>query len=625
MAPILVARLGFCSQQACAFSDDLHLVVEIDEVELDTSKAIAISYTWGEFDRRPVDLGHIAHRSNEPVQMELGQEWEIPDLILTLAMIAIENGEEYGKEHAAIWIDQLCIPQTDEQIRQALAKIPLIYQTLDVVALMPGSRCACLGDDETCYGDKEVWKCLNALGLCSYFNRQWPRQELLYSQSIRVVRTSTKQLPCMTEYEESPDLPYVRLQLARHKAILTDKTDLFVRLSADQLLFVANMNASMKECGLTRDDGYRFLAGQLITKPCRPQGVAQRLRNFIGNLESLSYSNRKATNPRDYVISAWVDCPDYEVPRKFKAMSLAELMDDALRQLEHNHGVTLPTSAVGGLFSECSGGRSAIWDPTTYFNHMEFRSSNQIYSVIREGNQVIPVGPRGEIPICVPWSSNVPLSRLAKGYHEVFGSLDAAAVAKALEPVFDNLSTKVFANMAGRYSELGQEVWDPNDTNRIDNVTYMGYLHVQAAMKRPSLIPPTSIYGPHGQRRPNHRPPPPWLDHYTSVYMLVALCLGLDFDICHSHNLKLMVLLDKFPCIGLVREIPESTQHVITVCTGLPKTGTHLKEQGDLFYEAVKEESSEGQRYRVFGVWVPFGFNVPYIPGAVIGSNAALS
>jgi hypothetical protein len=51
------------------------LAVQVEEVELEKSKAIAISYTWGEFERRYVDIGHVSQRSNNPVRMELGHEW----------------------------------------------------------------------------------------------------------------------------------------------------------------------------------------------------------------------------------------------------------------------------------------------------------------------------------------------------------------------------------------------------------------------------------------------------------------------------------------------------------------------------------------------------------------------
>jgi Heterokaryon incompatibility protein (HET) len=42
--------------------------------------------------------------------------------IMRLAMICRKNGKEHGQEHAGLWIDQLCIPQTDDEIKATLAK-----------------------------------------------------------------------------------------------------------------------------------------------------------------------------------------------------------------------------------------------------------------------------------------------------------------------------------------------------------------------------------------------------------------------------------------------------------------------------------------------------------------------
>jgi hypothetical protein len=59
--------------------------------------------TGGEFDRRDVFIGHDAQGT--PVSMNLGQEWDVQDTIVRLAMLCMENGQEYGPEHAGLWID----------------------------------------------------------------------------------------------------------------------------------------------------------------------------------------------------------------------------------------------------------------------------------------------------------------------------------------------------------------------------------------------------------------------------------------------------------------------------------------------------------------------------------------
>lgn len=41
-----------------------------------------------------------------------------------------------------------------------------------------------------------VQKCANVFGLCSYFDRLWTRQELLYGRSVRVARTASEEIGC---------------------------------------------------------------------------------------------------------------------------------------------------------------------------------------------------------------------------------------------------------------------------------------------------------------------------------------------------------------------------------------------------------------------------------------------
>ncbi|KAL8858826.1 MAG: hypothetical protein Q9178_004743 [Gyalolechia marmorata] len=68
--------------------------------------------------------------------MQLGTEWNTEEFTNRLALLAFEHG--------ACWIDQLCIPQKDAEIRKALASIPTIYRTFDVIVLMPGAPCNCV-------------------------------------------------------------------------------------------------------------------------------------------------------------------------------------------------------------------------------------------------------------------------------------------------------------------------------------------------------------------------------------------------------------------------------------------------------------------------------------------------
>jgi hypothetical protein len=162
---------------------------------------------WGEFDRADICLGHRANRPEERIIMNLGSEWVFPEFSQRLAELSDHCG--------ALWIDQLCIPQSDDQIKATIAKIPVIYSTFEVVALLPGTLCRCLprmlGDDllqedlsdavESGVDDDAIrqcaMECFNATGFSSWQNRLWTRHELLYPKRIRVVWNITKNLPCV--------------------------------------------------------------------------------------------------------------------------------------------------------------------------------------------------------------------------------------------------------------------------------------------------------------------------------------------------------------------------------------------------------------------------------------------
>ena len=144
--------------------------------------------------------------------MELGQEWDITELVLALQELCIESG------NIPIWIDQLCIAQQkQDEVRSTLARIPDIYRTLDVVALVPGGNCECKVNalavlehsgmtidkptpldmiDMSEYRDTAL-PCFNSLAIHSWFTRLWTRQEFMYALRIRLRWTSGETFPCV--------------------------------------------------------------------------------------------------------------------------------------------------------------------------------------------------------------------------------------------------------------------------------------------------------------------------------------------------------------------------------------------------------------------------------------------
>ena len=79
--------------------------------------------------------------------------------------------------------------------------------------------------------------------------------------------------------------------------------------------------------------------------------VLSRAREFILSITGLSYTARRASKSRDYVLSVWANCPSYQIPEGHHSMSAGKLLQDAFAQLEHCTGFALRTYAPSALFS----------------------------------------------------------------------------------------------------------------------------------------------------------------------------------------------------------------------------------------------------------------------------------
>ncbi|KFY53031.1 hypothetical protein V496_07968 [Pseudogymnoascus sp. VKM F-4515 (FW-2607)] len=210
-----IAKFVFCSADSCPLRsiERTHLLVSKSQIDLVKEKdaAVALSYTWGQFEHTKRLIGHSV--DGEPVFLILGAEWDTVDITSCLVRLSLE--------HAGCWIDQLCMPQKEEEVRTALASIPLIYRSLDVVVLLPGAPCKCLQeslemiqvakqfgteeDFKSAHGavQTRIFRCLNFVPSCSWFTRLWTRQEMLYSKHISVAWTGAGDSLC-AEAEEAP-------------------------------------------------------------------------------------------------------------------------------------------------------------------------------------------------------------------------------------------------------------------------------------------------------------------------------------------------------------------------------------------------------------------------------------
>ncbi|EPS35100.1 hypothetical protein H072_11592 [Dactylellina haptotyla CBS 200.50] len=205
-----------------------HISICISHARIQTPGLVAVSYTWGEFNRRDVIVGHHEGSPDKIVKLNLGTEWNTFGLVRRLAEICGTDG--------AIWMDQICLPQKEEQIQETLAKIPDIYRALEVAIIMPGSPCLCLNvdfdvprevqdggemkemvakcralkqqkssDEEQYRGSQpdnyvllgETQCCENYIGMSSYFNRIWTKQEFDYATRVRLIWDTDKPAECI--------------------------------------------------------------------------------------------------------------------------------------------------------------------------------------------------------------------------------------------------------------------------------------------------------------------------------------------------------------------------------------------------------------------------------------------
>jgi hypothetical protein len=98
-----VAKLLFCHDEDCVYGPDLHLRVEFEDIELEKSSAIAISYTWGEFDREGEFIGHDTESNpllDESAQ--LGQDNKLLFLLLASIDIGCRPGLDFTV-HASMY------------------------------------------------------------------------------------------------------------------------------------------------------------------------------------------------------------------------------------------------------------------------------------------------------------------------------------------------------------------------------------------------------------------------------------------------------------------------------------------------------------------------------------------
>lgn len=639
-----IAKLQFCHDADCQLVPDLHLLIEVNEVALSQDVGVAISYTWGEFNRTKTAIGH--DQNSNVMSLELGAEWDLQDFIVSL--------EDLSRQYQGCWIDQLCIPQQEKQIIATLASIPTIYRTLDVVALMPGSVCACYDEivkkralysatELTTRGQvRQQWmtdiyslssQCVSAFGIHSYFDRVWTRQELMYSRRFKVAWTNNQISACVKSVKDAPLLgTFAQLSFQQIVAEGRPPEGAMQLLRTEAAFFFSKgLTAVAEYANLEDATGYNgpealaiwvdVVGGQMIeSRVPHPEAcsVQENLTRFLYQMGRLGLSSRKATQPRDYVLSVWVDCPGYRVPENLSSRDPAELLQDALTQMMDNHQVTIASTAPGSLFGNSAAG--PLWSTAESFQGGVVKNAGHIYGSLVSPFTPVPVDKARQLPLQLLPGFSLPVSSRAVDYEQAVRGRPIVAIFELLKTVvghwpFLSIERVVQKNLASVALATALQALEPNGFN-LELLFYGGI--TDSAMSK---------FGQPGKERSWGGMP--MVDHHKVAYSLVADALGLTVEGCKRNHLKLVLSEEVPPCIGLIKAgMNASLAHLtsqqrlklndgkmLTVCLqrGYRSAGCHLIEA---------QRVGESNKYETVGIWVPTGCTPFHDIGAIVGSEA---
>ena len=683
------ALVAKCASWSCSIVAGAHLAITVVPTELKHSNAVAISYAWGEFDRRDVCIGHHLGQPSQLLSLNLGQEWDVPELLQRLVELSLK--------HNGVWIDQLCIPQNPADIRLNLAEIPAIYSTLNVIALLSGSPpCRCFRDkvreqqttnsnaplsdineveqeivdednfqippitweDILIYGP--LIECKNAIGLCSWLDRIWTRQEFSYSKHINILWTSVAERSCLKDKRHQPiivdDLnPFTRLALTKALAGAGCQISQLYRPPSDEDLelvthtgvnemagdFFKSGTAAVDQYTRTEDPALTFAIFLLGEPLFSGHTVEDPLYRFLVNLEELATSRRAATNPRDFVLSVWCDCPGYSIPKDYRVTSPFDLLENAIKQLEQNHSMTLITTCPSGLLSDA--GLSASWRSPAPLPSRALAKARDMYSafVAVDDAFVLPLR-GGAVPLTMLSQSPGSVSRRAGAYEVVCGGYTTVqalcimyrainnfqhafrtpvsstrlsgnweVMTKAgelfLRPKLDDSKPAAPPNFDQAFLDENADAlaWDFESSlrNDVEAMTGSDGAYPGATLE--------SIMAHEWEGRPE-------VDHHSIIYKIVTRVLHLDYDLCRSYGLKLTIAVNDPVCIGLTRghlhtQTKGKRGRWVAPDTVDDATAVTGAEPHDMMtvsiYETervIEEEIDNIPRYRVVGIWVPY-------------------
>ena len=371
----------------------------------------------------------------------------------------------------------------------------------------------------------------------------------------------------------------------------------------------------------------RFLSGESIGSEISQEDNlknSQSIPYFLHRLYSMSTRRMSSTHDRDHVAAVWVDCPKYVLPLQYKTMGLALLLEDAVKQLEKNFGVSIATTVPAGLFGPQE--PSFLWRPSLYLDEFSIKTTAESYGVISRCLHHYAITPDRKMPMIKKPTEEPRLKGRVRDYEEIFHEAITAAVFE-----FNVLAALHWS--FGTIMELKKDYLSDQTRKLFSVASAQPFLRFQRLLL-------DRVQGPAARRKDkrdgsaiskareainlDRRDHEKWGDrpevnHLEIVYGLICVVLGLDVRIARERGFRLMVdtgAHNSPPRLGMTRLNFASQDEVTSTSTFRttdPWLGERLEEEEGLFEAIEVDIREEKPTYRVIGVWVPMaGFPAQY-------------
>lgn len=529
---------------------------------LEFGQATAISYGIGDFDRQKHLLGHFDEPTREPISLELGGEWDVEGVMKSLVALS--------KEHRAIWLDQLSMPQDPVSISIHLQKMPQVYREFEVVILLPNAPCPCLKDAFESWtmggtnGDFNLQdaetKCLNAFPVSSYHFRLWTRQEFTYARRISIHYCRAPDGHCSRGTIDHDWLygatriptsspSYLNPWASWKHASCVEQTNSESEY-AEKMVWSIFRDAHVVGRRHLWEAVIRFLAKIDIERVFKLHLSAEMAKFLLGARLDRTYdkyeepfglgeleSEHVASVQKDFALALLPSFKGYRVPHESASMTLPELMDDGIDQLEYHNQARGKTRLPKGLFEFGNELGSMRCKPSIFLRTESIQNLGDVYGSMWGGefqrlDSLDVTGLRLR-------DKSSPASRMAesKTYEEALGGATTRQVRdfmrKAGESNHGNFERS-------RVREL--KAWATamySNKSAIPITEWPSRAHEQAIFED-SL----RVAQPWGSL--------PEIDHARVCYELMCNYVCINPDVAREKHLGLVVKTSDPPCMGFV-------------------------------------------------------------------------